>query len=211
MPQKRNPVAIENARALCSRGVAELGAVPQVVHNTPFGDVVDTEDDLQPLVASGFTVASRAVELVAAAMSGATFDRAHMRARAGSGWVTATELADTLVRVHGIPFVTAHAITSELVRRVPSGAGPDLAGTLAAISRDYGHPIVLTTPALDRLLSPEYFVDVRQTAGGPSRARIDEALIGATSSIREDASTLTGLRDRLAKADAERKRALADL
>jgi argininosuccinate lyase len=211
MPQKRNPVAIEHARALSSRGVAELGAITHVVHNTPFGDVVDTEDDLQPLVASGFTVASRAVELMTAAMSGATFDRARMRARAGGGWVTATELADTLVREHGVAFVAAHAITSELVRRVPSGAGPDLSPTLEAISRDYGHPVVLTTPALERLLSPDHFVEVRQTAGGPAGVRIDEALAQATSAIRDHASTIARFHDRLAAADVARKRALADL
>ena len=40
------------------------------VHNTPFGDIVDTEDDLQPLVASMFRDAVRAVTLVGAAMRG---------------------------------------------------------------------------------------------------------------------------------------------
>ena len=37
------------------------------VHNTPFGDIVDTEDDLQPLVYAAFRDANRAVRLVAAA------------------------------------------------------------------------------------------------------------------------------------------------
>ena len=44
------------------------------VHNTPFGDIVDTEDDLQPLVASMFRDAMRAVRLVAGAMQTAEFD-----------------------------------------------------------------------------------------------------------------------------------------
>ena len=44
------------------------------VHNTPFGDIVDTEDDLQPLVASMFRDATRMVTLVAAAMRDADFD-----------------------------------------------------------------------------------------------------------------------------------------
>src|SRR5712691_3762601 len=57
MPQKRNPVAIVTT-----------------VHNTPFGDIVDTEDDLQPLVFAMFRDATRAVRLVAAAMTTAEFD-----------------------------------------------------------------------------------------------------------------------------------------
>ncbi len=51
MPQKRNPVALEHARALASKALGQASAIQLAVHNTPFGDIVDTEDDLQPLVA----------------------------------------------------------------------------------------------------------------------------------------------------------------
>src|SRR6185503_1845152 len=112
MPQKRNPVALEHARALASKAFAQAAAVPAVIHNTPFGDIVDTEDDLQPLVASAFKDATRAVSLVAAAMAGATFNIDRMRARAAEGWVTLTELADTLARDHGLAFKHAHAIAA---------------------------------------------------------------------------------------------------
>ena len=96
--------------------------MPAAVHNTPFGDIVDTEDDLQPLVATAFKDATRAVALVAAAMAAAEFDVARMRARAAEGWVTVTELADTLARDHGVPFKAGHAIASTLVP--PARPGP---------------------------------------------------------------------------------------
>ncbi len=85
MPQKRNPVALEHARALASKAFAELSAVPAAVHNTPFGDIVDTEDDLQPLVATAFRDATRAIALVAAAMTSVEFDVARMRDARGGG------------------------------------------------------------------------------------------------------------------------------
>src|SRR5262249_44509631 len=44
MPQKRNPVAIEHVRALGSKALGQAVAILTAVHNTPFGDVVDTED-----------------------------------------------------------------------------------------------------------------------------------------------------------------------
>ena len=59
MPQKRNPVALEHARAIGSKAVGQAQAIITAVHNTPFGDIVDTEDDLQPLVASMFRDATR--------------------------------------------------------------------------------------------------------------------------------------------------------
>src|SRR5688572_33408424 len=68
MQQKRNPVALEHARAIGSKAVGQAQAIITTVHNTPFGDIVDTEDDLQPLVASMFRDATRAVTLVGAAM-----------------------------------------------------------------------------------------------------------------------------------------------
>ena len=74
MPQKRNPVALEHARAIASKALGQTQAIVTAVHNTPFGDIVDTEDDLQPLVFSTFGDASRGVRLVAAAMRTAEFD-----------------------------------------------------------------------------------------------------------------------------------------
>ena len=92
------------------------------VHNTPFGDIVDTEDDLQPLVFAMFRDAMRAVNLVAAAIATAEFDAAKLEARAGDGWTTLTELADTLVREHQLPFRTAHAISGAADRRARSAS-----------------------------------------------------------------------------------------
>src|SRR4029450_7857853 len=66
MPQKRNPVALEHARAIGSKALGQAQAIMTSVHNTPFGDIVDTEDDLQPLVLSMFRDATRMVTLVAA-------------------------------------------------------------------------------------------------------------------------------------------------
>jgi len=67
MPQKRNPVALEHARSLLSKALTAMHSIPLMVHNTPFGDINDTEDDLQPLVASTFRDATRMVTLVGAA------------------------------------------------------------------------------------------------------------------------------------------------
>ena len=81
MPQKRNPVALEHARAIASKALGQaVGDHAAVVHNTPFGDIVDTEDDLQPLVASMFRDAMRAVTLVAAGDA-----RRRVRRRAARG------------------------------------------------------------------------------------------------------------------------------
>ena len=99
MPQKRNPVALEHARAIGSKAVGQAQAIMTAVHNTPFGDIVDTEDDLQPLVASMFRDATRTRDAGGGgACASADFDVERLAARAGEGGTTLTELADTLVR-----------------------------------------------------------------------------------------------------------------
>jgi argininosuccinate lyase len=211
MPQKRNPVALEHARALASRALAELSAIPHAVHNTPFGDVVDTEDDLQPLVASAFAVACRAIELVDVALQGAEVDTSLMRNRAGASWITATELADALAREHGVPFMTAHAITTTLVERMPVPEPARLAAELWEVSRALGHPVTVAPEALARILSPEHFVAVRATAGGPAAGQVEAALVRARESIAADTRLITEARESQARADADRGRAVETL
>src|SRR5207248_10621348 len=82
MPQKRNPVALEHVRILASKAFGQAQAVLSCAHNTPFGDIVDSEDDLQPMVFSMFDDAVRALRLFTGTMSYAEVDRERMRFRA---------------------------------------------------------------------------------------------------------------------------------
>jgi argininosuccinate lyase len=187
MPQKRNPVAIEHARAIASKAIGQAQAVTIAVHNTPFGDIVDTEDDLQPLVFAMFRDATRAVRLVAAAMRTAEFDAARLEARAGDGWTTLTELADTLVRDHQLPFRTAHAISSRLIKGRQQDPSSSLADLLAAASRDLlGSPLVYSEEALANMLSPRHFVEVRATLGGPAPRETARAAAASRAELEAD-------------------------
>jgi argininosuccinate lyase len=169
MPQKRNPVALEHARAIGSKALGQAQAIVIAVHNTPFGDIVDTEDDLQPLVFSMFRDAMRAIKLVASAMATADFDAPRLEARAADGWTTLTELADTLARDRDVPFKTAHAIAGGLMAARRREASRPLSELLREISADLtGTPIAYSDDDLARVLSPRHFVEVRKTFGGPA-------------------------------------------
>ena len=169
MPQKRNPVGLEHVRAIASKAFGEAQAILTAVHNTPFGDIVDTEDDLQPLVHTMYRDATRALTLMAAAMATAEFDVVHLATTADRGWTTLTELADTLVRDHGLPFRAAHALCRRLVAAREHEPARPLSSLVLEISRDeLGTPIVYTEDALTSILSPRHFVQLRRTFGGPA-------------------------------------------
>ena len=177
MPQKRNPVAIEHARAIASKALGQAQAVLTSVHNTPFGDIVDTEDDLQPLVFSMFRDATRVMKLVAAAMATAEFDAASLEARAGLGWTTLTELADTLVRDDGLPFRKAHQIATDVMTARNADRQAPLSVVLADASHKIlGAPLQYSDEALAAILSPRHFVDVRMTHGGPAPGETGRAI-----------------------------------
>ena len=65
-----------------------------------------------------------------------------------------TELADHLVRTHGVPFRTAHAIAARLQQATMQPGAP-LGATLATISSDLlGVPLVYTDAQIAEILSP---------------------------------------------------------
>jgi argininosuccinate lyase len=212
MPQKRNPVAIEHVRAISSKGVGQAVAILTSVHNTPFGDVVDTEDDLQPLVFATFRDATRAVKLTSAAMATATFDAARLEAVAAQGWVTLTELADTLTREHGAPFQTAHAVARGLVEAHEREPARPLSSLLAEISKEHlGTAVVYSEAALAEILSPRHFVRVRTTFGGPAPAETERAGRVAREELERDRAWWTAETNALGAAErrlAERSAAL---
>jgi argininosuccinate lyase len=202
MPQKRNPVAIEHARAIGSKALGQAQAIVLTAHNTPFGDIVDTEDDLQPLVFAMFRDATRAVQLVAAAMSSAQFDAPALEARAGDGWTTLTELADTLSRDHGLPFRKAHAIAAHFVGGRQRHPDRSFAALLADASTEaLGTPLAYTESQLAQILSPRHFVELRKTYGGPAPEETARAAKASRDRLHEDEAWWTAATDALAKAE----------
>jgi argininosuccinate lyase len=205
MPQKRNPVAIEHARAIGSKALGLAQAVVTAVHNTPFGDIVDTEDDLQPLVAGMFRNAVRAVRLVAAAMATAEFDAEKLEARAADGGTTLTELADTLARDHDLPFKTAHTIAANVLKARLDTPQDNLSAVLAAVSmHTAGRPLLYKDEELRRILSPRYFVTVRRTLGGPAPEETGRALGVSHALLDQDRQWLDQRREALAAGDTRR-------
>jgi argininosuccinate lyase len=171
------------------------------VHNTPFGDVNDTEDDLQPLVFSMFKDALRAVRIVAAALRTAEFDPVRLEARAGDGWTTLTELADTLVRDEGIPFSAAHAISARFVAARQLDPQRPLASILAEASMQLlDRRLSYSEEALEQILSPRHFVMIRKTLGGPAPEETRRAAAVSAGQLEGDRKWLDDARAALASA-----------
>src|SRR5262249_57593669 len=100
----------------------------------------------------------RGAKLAAAARTTAEFDQVRLEGCAGDGWTTLTELADTLVRDHRLPFRTAHAIAGRLITARQRDANRPLADVLADVSKEVaGAPIAYSEPAPPHILTPRPF------------------------------------------------------
>ncbi|WP_036264204.1 argininosuccinate lyase [Methylocapsa aurea] len=114
MPQKRNPDAAELVRGKAGRIIGALNALLIVMKGLPLTYSKDMQEDKE-----GTFDALHALSLCLAAMTGMVGDlepdRKRMKAAAGSGYATATDLADWLVRSLKLPFREAHHITGRIV------------------------------------------------------------------------------------------------
>jgi argininosuccinate lyase len=114
MPQKKNPDAAELVRAKPGRILGAFTSLLLVMKGLPLAYSKDMQEDKEPAFD-----AIDALSLAIAAMTGMASDMEpateNMAAAAGSGFSTATDLADWLVRVLAMPFRDAHHVTGTLV------------------------------------------------------------------------------------------------
>ncbi len=114
MPQKRNPDAAELIRAKIGRIFGANVALMTVMKGLPLTYSKDMQEDKEQV----FDAADNLM-LALAAMTGMVSDmtanKANLSAAAGSGFSTATDLADWLVRALNLPFRDAHHVTGSLV------------------------------------------------------------------------------------------------
>ena len=114
MPQKRNPDAAELVRAKTGRIAGDFVSLLMVMKALPLSYSKDMQEDKEPLFD-----ALESLGLGIAAMRGMVRDMTPnpdaMRTASATGFSTATDLADWLVREHALPFREAHGIVGKLV------------------------------------------------------------------------------------------------
>jgi argininosuccinate lyase len=150
-----------------------------------------------------FRDATRMVTLVAATMRLADFNVDRLASRAGEGGTTLTELADTLVREHGLSFRNAHAIAALLLKARTEDPSAAMSGALARASNAIlGRPLEYSESDLHRIMSPRHFVEVRTTFGGPAPSETSRAITESARLLQRDRTDWQTRRAQLQRAEA---------
>ena len=169
MPQKRNPDAAELVRAKPGRINGALMGLLTVMKGLPLTYGKDMQEDKEPVFDAADTLA-----LCLAACEGMVRDmepqREALEAAASTGFSTATDLADWLVREAGLPFRDAHHVTGALVAKA-EGKGCDLADLSLEEMRAENEAI---TEGVFDVLTVQASVASRRSYGGTSPERVRE-------------------------------------
>ncbi len=175
MPQKRNPDAAELCRAKSGRIIGALNSLLVVMKGLPLAYSKDMQEDKEATFD-----AANAFALIIAAMTGMiddmTVNEDSMMASTQNGFITATDLADWLVRVLNMPFRRAHHVTGTLVA-LAEGKGCDLDGLTLAEMQSVEPEI---SEGVFSVLTVESSVASRTSFGGTApdqvRAQVKAAL-----------------------------------
>ena len=178
MPQKRNPDAAELVRGHAGRIAGCMQALVITMKGLPLAYSKDMQDDKPPVFE-----AHDLLGLSIAAMTGmvetVTFRTDRMLALANSGFATATDLADWLVREANVPFREAHHITGRAVKAAEE-AGCGLSDlpleTLQGIDPRVGASVY-------DVLSVEASVASRASHGGTAPSQVRKAIAAARASM----------------------------
>jgi argininosuccinate lyase len=169
MPQKKNPDAAELIRAKIGRILGATVALFTVMKGLPLAYSKDMQEDKEQVfdAADTLMLALAAMEGMARDM---TANREALEKAAASGFSTATDLADWLVRAAGLPFREAHHVTGTLVALAEKKGCdlPDL--TLAELQS--AHPAI--TQEIYSVLGVHNSVASRQSYGGTAPSRVRE-------------------------------------
>jgi argininosuccinate lyase len=171
MPQKKNPDAAELIRAKLGRIMGAMVALFTVMKGLPLAYSKDMQEDKEQV----FDAADNLM-LSLAAMTGMVSDltanKDALAAAAASGFSTATDLADWLVRELGLPFRDAHHVTGSLVAMAES-KGCDLPD-LSLEEMQTVHAGI--TEGVFDVLTVDASVASRISYGGTAPARVREQI-----------------------------------
>jgi len=178
MPQKRNPDAAELVRGKAGQAIGALVQLLVVLKGLPLTYGKDMQEDKETVFLSVDNLS-----LSLAAMSGMvrdlTADTGAMRQACDRGFITATDLADGLVRDLGLAFREAHHITGTLVRLAEQKACDLAELPLAEMQRV--EPRI--TAELRAGLTVEAAVEGRTSLGGTAPANVRRAVATARARL----------------------------
>ena len=170
MPQKKNPDIPELIRGKSGRVTGSLVALLMTVKGLPLSYNRDLQEDKEALFDALDTVMA-SLSITSELLDNVSFNTKAMKEATAGGFMTATDLADYLVRKN-MPFRQAHGVVGRIVAHC-QGRGIELVDLTVAELREFSE---LIGDDIKEILSVEGSVNSRTSPGGTAKVRVEEAL-----------------------------------
>lgn len=179
MPQKKNPDALELIRGKAATTIGKVSGALALLKGLPLGYDRDLQEDKSSLFEAVDTTCD-SLRIAARVMRAIRVNAERMAAETTRGFLTATDVADELVR-RGVPFRTAHEQVGKLVKFCE-----ERGMTLAEVNRDDARRFI---PAWDSKLaraaeSVEDSLAKRSAIGGTAPSRVRKEMVVAQRVVR---------------------------
>lgn len=186
MPQKKNPVGLELARAKASHVIGSLMSGIGVLKNTPFSLCMDLFET-HALYWQGHAAAKNSLDLFAETLRGVKFNQKVAYERAKGNFSTVTALADFLVDKFSLSFAQAHDIVGFMVGSVVDG-GKSIAGMNKELLEEaskavIGKALLVDTAEIAQILEPLANVRAKTSVGSPGAESVRRMLAKAERAI----------------------------
>ena len=178
MPQKKNPDMAELVRGGSSKTIGNLVSLLSLIKNQPLSYNRDNQEDKGPLFDS-IDYALGSLDITAAMVAGAEFNRDSMLTDVYDGHICATDLAEYLV-MKGIPFRDAHAISGKAVQLAES---KDF--LLSELSlKELKKLNALIVKDVFKHLDPLKSISSKNSIGGTAPSQVSKQIIQAKSKLK---------------------------
>jgi argininosuccinate lyase len=192
MPQKKNPDVLELVRGRSGTVIGHMVAAFTIVKGLPYSYNSDLQE-VTPQLLRAFEITRSSVRIMAGAVQTMTIKKDELARKSTTGFTTATEIADTIVRATGLPFRTAHGIVGRLAR----GSGnPSLKDVDSASMEMIGKKVStmgLTAKMLAEAKDPATNVERRSILGGPAKTTVRKKIDAEKKKLSLDSERMASL------------------
>ena len=211
-PQKKNPTALEVVRLAAGQAITWGSAALATFRGHGTGDqAIRTV----PLLDDAFETTRDMLLLTGGVMESMRVNDRRVEALLSASWVTSSNLADQLVRFHGLSFRQAHHVIARLVRLCETGkvtrsqVTPALVATAAM--ETIGSSVSISRAELVEALDHSSFILTRDSQGSVGPQSINALLVASTTRTQEDLAWVVAQNGRLKRSSKMLQEAVRDL
>jgi argininosuccinate lyase len=203
MPQKKNPEVLEIIRARASYALGDFVASAAALKSLPSTYNLDFQE-ITPKLWSSTDNLTASLSIFVKLIPYLKIS-SKVESKAAAGFVGATELANMLVRKHGVAFRTSHKIVGALVKALIYSkqtlldATPELLTKVAMES--VGIQLAVKKVDIVECTNPRKLIETYKVQGGPSPAEVERAIISTNKTLISTKVSITKLQENLANAE----------